>query len=191
MRHTQNARIPFNCLLESLKRDTVRYARPVSHLSHFVPDREASIWTSDYSPEGIVIASLGPVQYSEGGTILVLVQVTQALVGNSSYPTSYTLRYGALAQLCSCRSRRPFSFMVCVFREQRYSDAPRLLLLGIITGVPLGLLSDFALRGTYTYPLGYGLLYLILNSAVVYGLFVATVLLCNGFGSYVLLSGLL
>ena len=69
-----------------------------------------------------------------------------------------------------------FLFMVCVFREQRYSDAPRLLLLGILTGVPLGLLSDFALRGTYTYPLGYGLLYLILNAAVVYGLFVATVL---------------
>jgi hypothetical protein len=53
-------------LLESLKRDSVRYAQPVSHLSHFVPDREASIRASDYSPKGVVFASPGPVQYSEG-----------------------------------------------------------------------------------------------------------------------------
>jgi hypothetical protein len=69
-----------------------------------------------------------------------------------------------------------FLYIVCTFYEKRSSDAPRLLLLGILTGVPLGLLSDLALRGTYTYTLGYGLFYLILNAAVVYGFFVATVL---------------
>lgn len=68
-------------------------------------------------------------------------------------------------------------FIVCAFFEKRTSDAPRLLLVGILAGIPLGLLSDFVLWGAYTYPLGYGLFYLILNAAVVYGLFVATVLL--------------
>lgn len=68
-------------------------------------------------------------------------------------------------------------FIVCAFLEKRFSDAPRLLLIGILTGIPLGLLSDLVLWGTYTYPLGYGLFYLILNAAVVYGFFVATVLL--------------
>lgn len=68
-------------------------------------------------------------------------------------------------------------FIVCAFYEKRVSDVPRLLLVGVLTGIPLGLLSDFVLWGTYTYPLGYGLFYLTLNAAVVYGLFVATVLL--------------
>lgn len=68
-------------------------------------------------------------------------------------------------------------FFACAFFEKRIQDIPRLLSLGIIIGIPLGLLSDLVLWGTYTYPLGYGLLYLVLNAAVVYGLFAATILL--------------
>ncbi len=68
-------------------------------------------------------------------------------------------------------------FIVCAFLEKRSSDALRLLLISIPTGIVLGLVSDVALWGAYTYPLGYGLFYLVLNAAVVYGLFVATVLL--------------
>lgn len=68
-------------------------------------------------------------------------------------------------------------FIVCAFSENRYSDIPRLLFFGILAGIPLGLVSDLVLWGIYSYPLGYGLLYLIINAAVVYGLFVATVLL--------------
>lgn len=68
-------------------------------------------------------------------------------------------------------------FIVCAFTEKRGSDALRILLLGIPLGTALGLLSDFVLSGTYTYPLGYGVPYLILNAAVVYGFFTATVLL--------------
>jgi hypothetical protein len=68
-------------------------------------------------------------------------------------------------------------FIICAFWEKRAPDAPRLLLIGIVAGIPLGLLSDFVLWGTYNYPLGYGLLYLTINAAVIYGLFVATILL--------------
>lgn len=68
-------------------------------------------------------------------------------------------------------------FIACTFTERRSSDALRLLLIAIPTGTVLGLVSDLVLWGTYTYPLGYGLPYLTLNAAVVYGLFVATVLL--------------
>jgi hypothetical protein len=67
-------------------------------------------------------------------------------------------------------------FVACALYEKRFSDAPHLLLFGVLAGTPLGLVSDFALWGAYTYPLGYGLFYLTLNAAVVYGLFVATVL---------------
>ena len=68
-------------------------------------------------------------------------------------------------------------FIVCAFYQKRFSDTFRLLLLGISLGTVLGLLSDFVLWGAYSYPLGYGLFYLTLNAAVIYGLFAATVLL--------------
>lgn len=68
-------------------------------------------------------------------------------------------------------------FIACAIYEKRSSDAPRLLFLGILAGMPLGLISDFVLWGTYSYPLGYGWFYLFLNAAIVYGLFTATVLL--------------
>ena len=68
-------------------------------------------------------------------------------------------------------------FIICAFYEKRSSDALRILLIGIPLGTVLGLFSDLVLRGTYSYPLGYGLPYLILNAAVVYGFFTATVLL--------------
>jgi hypothetical protein len=68
-------------------------------------------------------------------------------------------------------------FLICALYEKRSSDALRFLLIGIPTGMVLGSLSDFVLWGTYSYPLGYGLFYLTLNAAVIYGCFVATVLL--------------
>jgi hypothetical protein len=68
-------------------------------------------------------------------------------------------------------------FIVCAFYEKQSANIPRFLVVGVIAGIPLGLVSDFVLWGAYTYPLGYGLSYLILNAAVIYGLFVATVLL--------------
>jgi hypothetical protein len=70
-----------------------------------------------------------------------------------------------------------FLFIICAIYEKRTVEAPRLLLLGIIFGTPLGLISDLVLWGTYTYPLGYGFFYLLLNAAVIYGLLTATVLL--------------
>ena len=68
-------------------------------------------------------------------------------------------------------------FIVCAFYEKRSSNALRILLIGIPLGTVLGLFSDLVLWGTYSYPLGHGLPYLILNAAIIYGFFVATVLL--------------
>lgn len=68
-------------------------------------------------------------------------------------------------------------FITCALFERRIHSAPQLLIVGVIFGIALGLLSDYVLSGIFSYTLGYGLPYLILNAAVIYGLFTATVLL--------------
>jgi len=68
-------------------------------------------------------------------------------------------------------------FAVCALLERRTHDALRLLAIGIPAGMMLGLLSDYVLSGIFSYVLGYGAFSLVLNAAVLYGLFTATVLL--------------
>jgi len=71
-------------------------------------------------------------------------------------------------------------FIFCAYYEKRLSDAPRILGLGVFTGIIFGLLFDFIigkLFGLHSYVLGFGVLFLILNAALSYGLFAATILL--------------
>lgn len=71
-------------------------------------------------------------------------------------------------------------FVFYTYYEKKLSDIPHVLRLGILTGIIFGLLFDFILGklfGLHSYALGFGVLFLILNSALSYGLFAATILL--------------
>lgn len=71
-------------------------------------------------------------------------------------------------------------FIAHALYEKKLSDAARILGQGILGGIVLGLLFDLVLgkfSGFFSYALGFGLFFLILNAALFYGLFVANTLL--------------
>lgn len=66
--------------------------------------------------------------------------------------------------------------------ENRLKDIPRLLGLGVLIGVGVGLFFDIIfgkIFSLFSYGLGFGYLSLILNAVVLYGLFVADILLLH------------
>jgi hypothetical protein len=63
---------------------------------------------------------------------------------------------------------------------KRMNDLPRLLCIGIIIGTFVGLLYDNVLGkhlGLFSYQLGFGTTFLLLNASLSYGLFITSVLL--------------
>lgn len=71
-------------------------------------------------------------------------------------------------------------FIVHAWYEKKLSDVPRILVWGVLSGIVLGLLFDLVFGeflGLWSYMLGFGAFFLILNAALVYGLFAANVLL--------------
>lgn len=71
-------------------------------------------------------------------------------------------------------------FITCAYYKKRLSDVPRILGLGVLTGIILGLSFDLVLGkffGLNSYALGFGPFFLILNAALSYGIFVANILL--------------
>jgi hypothetical protein len=73
-----------------------------------------------------------------------------------------------------------FLFIARATYEKKLSDIPRLLLWGVLTGIPLGLLFDLTLGksfGFYSYTLGFSTLFLVLNAVISNGLFAANILL--------------
>ena len=71
-------------------------------------------------------------------------------------------------------------FLIRAYYEKRLADAPRILLLGALSGIVPGLLCDL-IFGKYLgigfYTLGFGLPFLMLNAVLGYGLFAANILL--------------
>ncbi len=71
-------------------------------------------------------------------------------------------------------------FIAHAYYEKRLSEIPSILRRGILSGLILGLFFDLLLgkylRG-WSYTLGFGALFLILNATLVYGLFSANILL--------------
>lgn len=71
-------------------------------------------------------------------------------------------------------------FAIHAYYAKRLSDAPRILGQGVISGIVLGIVFDLVF-GTYfgfwSYALGFGVFFLTLNAALVYGIFAAHVLL--------------
>lgn len=71
-------------------------------------------------------------------------------------------------------------FVIHAYYEKKLSDVPRILGKGILGGIVLGLFFDIIFGkffGLYSYTLGFGAFFLILNAALFYGLFVANILL--------------
>ena len=71
-------------------------------------------------------------------------------------------------------------FIIHAYYSKKLSDAWRILGLGILIGMMVGLFSDLVLGkffGLWSYTLGFGALSLILSAAFVYGLLVANTLL--------------
>ena len=70
-------------------------------------------------------------------------------------------------------------FLYHAYTEKKLSEMPRILgqaaLCGVVIGPPLDLFGKYL--GLFSYTLGFGALYLILNGALLYGLFAANVLL--------------
>ena len=73
-----------------------------------------------------------------------------------------------------------FLFIARATYEKNLSDVPRLLMWGVLTGIPLGLLFDLILGkslGFYSYTLGFSALFLAFNAVISNGLFAANILL--------------
>lgn len=71
-------------------------------------------------------------------------------------------------------------FITHAVYENRLKDTPRLLGLGVLIGIGVGLFFDIIFGkffGLFSYGLGFGYSSLILNAVVLYGLFVADILL--------------
>lgn len=71
-------------------------------------------------------------------------------------------------------------FIVHATYERRLADVPQVLGKGILSGLVLGLLFDLILGKSFnffTYELGFNPVFLVLNAALFYGLFVANTLL--------------
>lgn len=71
-------------------------------------------------------------------------------------------------------------FVVHAVYENRLKDIPRLLGLGVLIGIGVGLFFDVIfgkIFGLFSYGLGFGYLSLALNAVVLYGLFIADILL--------------
>src|SRR4051812_29896173 len=71
-------------------------------------------------------------------------------------------------------------FIICAYYEKRLSDIPSLLGWGVLTGIVFGTLLDRVVGeffGLSEYELGFGAFFLIINAALSYGLFAATILL--------------
>lgn len=73
-----------------------------------------------------------------------------------------------------------FLFIICALHEKKFSDAPRILGWGVLIGIVMGLSFDLVLGklfGFSSYALGFGAVFLIVNGALSYGLFVGNILL--------------
>lgn len=71
-------------------------------------------------------------------------------------------------------------FLIHAYYEKKLSDVPRILGQGVLSGIVLGPLFDLVFGkffGLCSYTLGFGALFLILNGALLYGLFAAHALL--------------
>ena len=71
-------------------------------------------------------------------------------------------------------------FLAHAFYEKKLSEVPRILWLGVLSGIVPGLLCDVIFGkylGLASYALGFGPLFLILNAVFGYGLFAANTLL--------------
>ncbi|MFA6273728.1 MAG: hypothetical protein WC662_01050 [Candidatus Paceibacterota bacterium] len=71
-------------------------------------------------------------------------------------------------------------FVIHAYYEKKLSDVPRILRKSVLSGIVLGLLLDLIFGkffGLFSYTLGFGAFFLILNAALLYGLFVANTLL--------------
>lgn len=71
-------------------------------------------------------------------------------------------------------------FFVCAFSVKRVQSTVRILALGVITGLVFGLAFDLVggmLIGLHSYELGFSPFFLVINAALSYGVFAATVLL--------------
>lgn len=69
-------------------------------------------------------------------------------------------------------------FVVCAYYEEKFSEIPRMLGQGILVGLALGLVYDYAINffGLNSYTLGFGMPFLVINAALSYGIFVANIL---------------
>lgn len=71
-------------------------------------------------------------------------------------------------------------FVAHAYYVNRLTDIPRLLGLGVLIGLVMGLLYDLFLGkflGLASYELGFGAIFLVINGALSYGIFAANVLL--------------
>lgn len=70
-------------------------------------------------------------------------------------------------------------FLVCASYHKRLREVPKILLRGMIIGVIVGLIYDHLLGkylGLFSYELGFGFFFLLLNAGLSYGLFAANTL---------------
>ena len=71
-------------------------------------------------------------------------------------------------------------FIIHAHYEKKLPDVTRILGQGVLSGIVLGLLLDLIFGkffGLFSYKLGFGVFFLILNAALLYGLFAANILL--------------
>lgn len=71
-------------------------------------------------------------------------------------------------------------FVVHAYYEKRLKDVPRILITGVLIGIPFGIVFDIIvgeLFGLYSYELGSGIFFLTINGALSYGLMQANALL--------------
>ena len=71
-------------------------------------------------------------------------------------------------------------FIICAFCQKRLSDVPRILGLGMLIGIVMGLSFDLVLGkffGLSSYTFGFSLFFLVINATLAYGIFAANILL--------------
>lgn len=71
-------------------------------------------------------------------------------------------------------------FVICAYFEKKLSDMPRILGLGALVAIVVGIPFDLVvgkLFGIHSFSLGFGMLFLIINAVFSYGLFAANILL--------------
>jgi hypothetical protein len=71
-------------------------------------------------------------------------------------------------------------FIIHAYYEKKLSDAPRILVRGVLSGIVLGLLFELVLGtffGLWSNLLGFGTFFLAVNVVLLYGLFAANTLL--------------